>query len=144
MAVGFLERIMGVADAAQPQASYGPGADHWYGPVGDQSAAGVSVTPESALRVAAVFACVRVISEDIASVPLDVFARLQQGGKQRLAFDTLQLARTLSKKPNLSQNSMEWREMLTGHVLLRGNAYSRIISGGDSGGYADQLLPLNP
>jgi HK97 family phage portal protein len=139
MPAGLLERLMGLPPAS---ASYGPGDDYWYGPVGQVSAAGINVTPEAAMRVAAVFACVRVIAEDIASVPLDVFRRQDQGGKQRIPFDALPLARILSKKPNRWQNSMEWREMSTGHVLLRGNAYSRIISG--ERGFVDQLLPLNP
>src|SRR3990167_6973204 len=136
---GLLERLLGLAPAS---ASYSAGDDYWYGPVGTTSAAGINVTPEAAMRVAAVFACVRVISEDIASVPLDVFRRLDQGGKQRIPFDALPLARILSKKPNRWQNSMEWREMSTGHVMLRGNAYSRILSG--ASGFVDQLLPLNP
>jgi len=139
MPAGLIERVLGIT---RPSAAYGPGDDYWYGPVGQESASGVNVTPESALRVAAVFACVRVISEDIASVPLDVFRRLEPSGKQRIPFDALPLARILSKKPNRWQNSMEWREMLTGHVLLRGNAYCRIISG--ESGFVDQLLPLNP
>jgi len=141
MRAGLLERILN-GGVAELSASYGPGDDYWYGPVGGTSAAGINVTPEAAMRVAAVFACVRVISEDIASVPLDVFRRLDQGGKQRIPFDALPLARILSKKPNRWQNSMEWREMATGHVLLRGNAYSRILSG--ASGFVDQLLPLNP
>ena len=43
------------------------------------STAGVRVTEETALRVTAVYACVRVIAETVASMPLTLYRRLDRG-----------------------------------------------------------------
>ncbi len=102
--------------------------------------AGVSVTPASALTVGAVYRAVNLLAGDIAQLPLKVFRRVGENEKQP-ANDT-PLAKVLREEPNAWQTSFEWREMMAGHVLLRGNAYSRIVSG--RRGFVDQLVPLHP
>ncbi len=61
----------------------GPGDNFWYEPIGAASATGIQVTATSALAFPAVFACVRVLAETIASLPLIVYRRLPNGEKQR-------------------------------------------------------------
>jgi HK97 family phage portal protein len=107
---------------------------------GSQTAAGVWVTPDSALRNTAVFSAVTQIAGDIASLPLILYRRLPGGGKER-AFDH-PLYPILHDLPNDEQTSMEWREMLQAHLLLRGNAYCETMWNRD--GSVSQLIPRHP
>ena len=95
---------------------------------GATSASGANVTSESAMRVAAVYSCVRVISETVASLPLHVYKRLDNG-KERAP--THPLYRLLYREPNPWQTSMEFREMMQAHLCLRGNAYAIVSWNGD-------------
>lgn len=107
---------------------------------GSQTAAGVWVTPDSALRNTAVFSAVTQIAGDIGSIPCILYRRLAGGGKER-ALDH-PLYSILHDAPNDEQTSMEWREMLMGHLLLRGNAYCEIFYNRD--GSIAQLIPRHP
>lgn len=104
------------------------------------TAAGVSVTPDNALQLSAVYACVRILSSAIASLPLQMYRRLENQG--RTLATTHPLYPVLHHQPNPWQTSFEYREMQVGHLLLRGNAYSRIISTG--GNPVAELIPLHP
>jgi HK97 family phage portal protein len=117
-----------------------PDADIWYSSIGYQTATGLRVSPDSAMRVAAVYACVRVISETVASLPLHIYQRLPNGGKQRALNHPLY--RVLHDHPNDWQTSYEFIEMMQGHLELRGNAFARIVSGPN--GSIEQLIPLHP
>ena len=117
-----------------------PWDDWWYTRPGWDSAAGMSVTPESAMQLAAVYSCVRVVSETIASLPLIIYKRRPEGGKER-AIDH-PLYRVLHDTPNIWQTSMEFWEMMQAHLELRGNAFAKILPG--PRGAIDQLIPLHP
>ena len=91
---------------------------------GQETHTGLRVDEDVALRYSAVFACVRILAEGIASCGLFVYRRLPNGGKER-AFDH-PLYRLLHDQPNEEQTSFEWREMMQGHLGLWGNAYSVI------------------
>jgi len=93
-----------------------------------------------AFSVAAVYACVRVIAETVASLPIILYRRRDDGGKDRAENDPLY--DLLRYKPNPFQTSMEFREQLLTHTLLRGNAYAKIIR--DFNGFIVELLPLDP
>jgi HK97 family phage portal protein len=101
---------------------------------------GIRVNADVAMRLNAVYACVRVIAEDIASLPFFVYRRNSRGGKDRAPDNPLY--DLLHSQPNPVQTSFEWREMMMGHLELRGNAYSRIYAG--SRGAVDVLWPLHP
>ena len=116
-----------------------PTDDFWYTPVGTQASAGVKVTAQTAASLNALMACVRVISETLASFPLIIYEDRPDGGKDRAKDHPLY--RTLKFQPNPWQTRFEFVEMLQGHILLRGNAFAEIIPTG--GGKAD-LIPLNP
>ncbi len=130
----FSRRSDGVTNLANPAAWF----VNLFG--GQDTAAGVQVNPGSSLRVAAVFACVRILAETIGSLPLHVYRRLPNGGKERAPEHPLYPL--LHSAPNLEMTSFEWRETLQGHKCLRGNGYSQIIFGED--GRPAEIIPLNP
>lgn len=92
------------------------------------------------MRVAAFYASVRVLTESIASLPLEIYRRLPDGGKEREARD--RRYRLLHQQPNGWQTAFEFREILTYHVLLRGNAYAYISR--DGSGQIHELIPMHP
>jgi len=102
--------------------------------------AGIRITPETALQCSTVLACVRLIAENVATVPLHVYRRLIEGGKERAR--ELPLYRILNQQPNGWLTAFEFREMLTAHCLLYGNAYAEIRSG--AAGAVSELWPLHP
>jgi HK97 family phage portal protein len=91
------------------------------------------------MTIAAVFACVRVLSESVAQLPLVLYRRLPEGGKVRAVEHPLYPI--LHDAPNDFQTSFEWREMKQGHTALRGNSYSFINR---AGGQVRELLPIHP
>lgn len=108
-----------------------------------RNAAGVTVTPESAMRMAAVYACVRVLAEGVGSLPLDLYERVTLHGrpsKRRATNHPLQAL--LHRAPNPEMTAIEFREMMTAHTALRGNGYAYIEWGRD--GYPVALWPLPP
>ncbi len=111
-----------------------------YGLSSLQSNAGQRVSPDTAMRLSAVFACVRRISETVASLPLVVYQQRADGGKERATKHPLYFV--LHKRPNAWQTSSEFRMMMQGHLELRGNAYAEIVPG--PRGAIDQLIPLHP
>lgn len=118
----------------------GPTDDFWYNPVSMAAGAGMVVTPDSAARLTAVMACVGLIAETTAAIPLHVYRRRSDGGKDR-ALDH-PLYQILHDQPNEWQTAFEFIEMMTGHLALRGNAYAQIVPG--PRGAVDQLIPLHP
>lgn len=111
----------------------------WFG--GATSAAGITVTADSARRIAAVWAAVKIISESVASLPCFVYKRRPDGkGKDKQLNNPLH--RLLHNQPNPWQTSFEWRDMMQGHLCLRGNAYSEILYDGRGGIRA--LIPRHP
>ena len=117
-----------------------PGGDFWFEPVGMRTGSGMRVSPDSALRLAAVYACVRILSETMASLPLVLYRPRADGGKDQVTDHWLY--RLLAKRPNRFQNPFEWREMLQSHLVLRGNAYNQIVT--NPRGEVVELLPLHP
>lgn len=106
---------------------------------GSMSKAGVSVTPDSALNSATVYACVRILAETIASLPLVIYRRTKDGGKE--PYPEHPLYDLLHNLPNDLQTSFEFREMLQGHLCLRGNAYA--YKEIDESGNVITIKPLN-
>lgn len=105
-----------------------------------ESSAGVHVTPELSMQLVTVYSCVRLLSETIAQLPMQVYRRKANGSKEWLPGYPLQI--TLAREPNDWQTSFEFREMMMGHLSLRGNAYARIVPG--VRGAVTKLIPLHP
>lgn len=106
---------------------------------GANTATGKPVTALSSLRNTAVFACVRVLAESVASLPLILYQR-QERGKRRAIEQ--RLYGLLHDLPNSEMTSIELRETLMGHLALWGNAYSEIQR--DGTGRVIGLWPLRP
>ncbi len=110
------------------------------GGIGYESSSGVLVNADSAMTVSAVYACVRVLAETVATLPLFIYQRTTDGGKSKESRHPLY--GLLHDAPNDWQTSVEWREMMMGHLALRGNAYSYLDFAGN--GYPLRLIPLHP
>ena len=116
-----------------------PVVAEWWGG-GNLSMTGASVTEATAMQSAAVFACVRVLAETVAQLPLNVYERAPDGGRSRA--DAHPLFPVLHLSPNEAQTSFEWREMFVGHMALRGVSYHQIFT--DNSGRVVSLVPLHP
>ena len=103
------------------------------------SSSGVFVNEDSALRTAAVYSCVRVISETIAQLPLNIYEYSGDGRKLAPEHD---LYNILHHAVNPEMTSFAFRETMMSHVLLYGNAYAQIIR--DNSGRVKALYPLLP
>ena len=93
------------------------------------SAAGKSVTASTAIQMSTVYACVRVIAETIASLPLHVYQNQGEGSVKALEHPLYPI---LHDEPNSEMTSFVWRETMLAHLLLWGNAYCQIIRSGRS------------
>lgn len=105
-----------------------------------QSASGKRVNERSAMQTSAVYACVRVISESVASLPLHVYKYNKNGGKEK-AIDH-PLYHLLHDEPNPEMTAYSFFEVALTHLLLWGNSYSQIIRNGK--GEVLGLYPLMP
>lgn len=103
------------------------------------NAAKISITPENSLKASAVLACVRVKSESMAQLPMHVYRRLPNGGKE---IADVPLETVIGKMPNNWQTPFEWIELMVSWMMLYGNAYSLIKPG--RRGSATELIPLHP
>lgn len=110
----------------------------WAG--GGPTVSGVRVGPDNAMQVAAVYACVNLRSRLMASLPLFLFRR-GRSDSRRIA-DDHPLYSILHDAPNPWMTSFEWREMMQGHLDLRGNAYSYVMR--DNSARLIALIPLHP
>ena len=104
------------------------------------SSAGKSVTERTAMQMTAVYACVRVLAESIASLPLHLYRYKPDGSKERAIDHPLYFL--LHDEPNPEMTSFVFRETLMTHLLLWGNAYAQVIRNGR--GQVTALYPLMP
>lgn len=86
---------------------------------GTQTLAGENVSSTNAPKVSAVFACVNLISNTIASLPFNLYRETEQG----MLLQGGLLNELVSRKPNESYNSFNFRKAMLTQLLLRGNAY---------------------
>ena len=100
---------------------------------------GKRVNERTALQLTAVYACIRVLSEAVAQLPLNVYRYADNGGKNVKATDHY-LYDLLHQAPNPEMSSFVWRETMMAHLLIWGNAYSQIIR--DGTGKITALYPL--
>lgn len=106
---------------------------------GWETDAGVDVTPDSAMMVMAYLACVRIISDTIATLPLITYERLARG--KRRATDHY-LYPVLHDEANSEMSAFTFRRLLLTHQCTRGNGIAEIEF--DRGGRVRALWPLNP
>ena len=104
------------------------------------STSGKRVNERSAMQMTAVYSCVRILSEAIASLPLHLYRYNEDGGKEKAIDHPLYFL--LHDEPNPEMTSFVFRETLMTHLLLWGNAYAQIIRNGK--GEIVALYPLMP
>lgn len=106
---------------------------------GALSSSGARVTPNSAMRVATVYACVRIISGAVATLPLDIKRRVDSRTREDASDHSLW--KVIRRKPNRWQTPSQFRRMMQAHLLLRGNAFAmKVVSRGE----VIELIPLHP
>lgn len=120
----------------KPRNSVGGGWSFLFG----GTTSGKAVNERTAMQTSAVYACVRILSESIAGLPLHVYRYTSDGGKERTSLHPLY--RLLHDEPNREMTSFVFRETLMAHLLLWGNAYAQIIR--DGRGYPVALYPMLP
>lgn len=106
---------------------------------GGQSAAGVPVTPEIALTVPAAWRSVNLISETIASLPLQLF---KIKGEERIPASKDALHHLLHDAVNETLTSFRWRRLFMRHLLLHGRHFTRIER--NQANKVTSLFPLTP
>ena len=112
-------------------------ADAGYSFLFGRTTSGKPVNERTAMQTTAVYACVRILAEAVASLPLHVYEYQDDGGK-KLVHDH-PLYYLLHDEPNPEMTSFVFRETLMSHLLIWGNAYAQIIRDG-----AGRVLGLHP
>lgn len=115
-------------------------ADAGYSFLFGRTTSGKPVNERTAMQTTAVYACVRILAEAVASLPLHVYEYQDDGGK-KLVHDH-PLYYLLHDEPNPEMTSFVFRETLMSHLLIWGNAYAQIIR--DGVGRVLGLYPLLP
>ena len=115
-------------------------ADAGYSFLFGRTTSGKPVNERTAMQTTAVYACVRILAEAVASLPLHVYEYQDEGGK-KLVHDH-PLYYLLHDEPNPEMTSFVFRETLMSHLLIWGNAYAQIIR--DGAGRVLGLYPLLP
>ena len=100
------------------------------------SISGARVSADTAMRLSAVFRAVSLVSGHMGMFPVRFY---EAGTRRRIDHPLLPL---INRRPNKWQNAMQWREMMQGHLELRGNAYSQIVA--NSRGQILELRPIHP
>ncbi len=104
------------------------------------TSSGKTVNERTAMQTTAVFACVRILAEAVAGLPLHVYRYRGDGGKERVPQHPLY--NLLHNETNPEMTSFVFRETLMSHLLLWGNAYAQIVRNGR--GQPVALYPLLP
>jgi HK97 family phage portal protein len=113
-----------------------PGEQRVYVPLRQ---AGVTVSEDTALTNAAVWACVRVIAESVAALPWHVYRKTDTG---REPVGTHVVHWLLNNQPNTEQTAFAFREQILAHALTWGNGYAEIHR--DMSGRVSALWPITP
>lgn len=107
---------------------------------GPQADSGVNVNPRSAVGYPPLWRALNLISGDVAKLPLNVYRRLPEGGKE---VDKAHPAwKLLRQSASPVMKSFTMKRTLIGHALLRGNGYAVIVR--NNRREAQQLLLLDP
>lgn len=144
--MGFLQRLGAAILGKSPKASFdlanmSPDDVREFLRIGGgvETVTGVSVTETTAMRVAAAWRCVSIISGTVGSLPVDVIVRASEGVRRPAIGHPLR--RILTLKPNQWQTPTEFRRMMQAHLLLRGNAYAiKVVASGR----LLALIPVHP
>ncbi len=113
-------------------------SEFWSAYAGGETASGKSVTVDKALQLSAVWSCVRLLSETIATLPVGFYEKTDDG---REAASSHPLYELLHNQPNADMTAVEFWEVIMASLLLWGNAYAEIDR---TGKRITALVPLRP
>jgi HK97 family phage portal protein len=133
--MGILQGMFKARD--KPEDSLG---GSWYSFFFGGTTAGKAVNEHTAMQMTAVYSCVRILAETLDGLPLHVYRYNEQGGKEKNLKHPLY--KLLHDEPSAEMTSFTFRETLTSHLLLWGNAYAQIIR--NARGEVIALYPLMP
>jgi HK97 family phage portal protein len=117
-----------------------PYSSFWFEPVGVNTAAGIRVTSDSAMTLSAIYAAVRLISTQMATLPFRLYKPRADGGKDIIMDHWLN--KLFNVRPNKYMSPYDFREITQAHLQLRGNSYSQIIA--NRRGEITDLMPIHP
>lgn len=132
--------VIGAAEWYQREGFYGLAAKHGFG---GGSYSGKNVTPATAIESSALLAIVKIISEDIASLPFFLHERDKTGESVNKAYGN-SLYRVLHDAPNSDMSSGEFREALTARALMGLDGYAKIIRSKEAKQGVNQVIALYP
>ncbi|WP_028634953.1 phage portal protein [Pseudomonas parafulva] len=111
----------------------------WSACLGAQSSSGKAVTVDKAMRLSAVWACVRIISTSVAGLPLSIYRRLPDGGRETAR--DFPLYDVVHNSPNEDMAAFHFWQAVVASMLLWGNAYCEIHRSGGRVIALDFLMP---
>lgn len=106
---------------------------------GATSSSGIVVSPKRAMQDIVTMQCVSIRSQDLAKLPVHVWRRKADGGKEIAVGHPIE---KLLRKPNKFQTWFEFCEQMQVAYLLKSNAYAAIAR--DGRGRPTALIPLWP
>jgi HK97 family phage portal protein len=136
--MGFIDRLFGREIRSARIKSSDPYLAQFFAM--RESGAGVTVTPHAVEGLAVATACIQAIADAVAMLPLKVYRKLGDAGRELVSDHPV--ARLFDGSVNAHLVAAEWLELIVSHALLRGNAYSEIIR--DGRGAPVELIPLHP
>lgn len=132
--MGLMKRMTGWFASSGDRSPWG---SFWFEGTGARNSSGMSVSADTAMQLSAVFRAVSLLSGHMAMVPIKFY---KAGTRTRIKKHPL--LKLLNVRPNRFQNAYEWREMLQGHLELRGNCYNEIVT--NARGEITELIPRHP
>lgn len=111
----------------------------WSEHFGTSTATGKMVTVDTALQISTVWACVRLLSETVSTLPLRVYRKLPDGS--RVVASEHPLHTVLCDRPNSEMTPGRFILMIVASLAVRGNAY---VEKKRVGGRLVSLIPLLP
>lgn len=125
--------------AAAPSGN--PLDDRYYQTSRGTYTAGQVVSPETAMRVGAVYRCVSILANVLAMFPKAMYERMDRGRHEAPEHP---LDPLISFRPNSRQTAFEFWRLVCYHLVLRQNAYVQIVPGTKGRGWVGELVPLHP
>lgn len=104
-----------------------------------KSSSGVAVSESNAMSISTVYACVRIIAETVAGLPVSVYRKTKTGMER---VDNHPLNRLLGVQPNNINTGFELHEFIVSSLSLYGDSYNQKIL--TNGGKVGELIPLRP
>ncbi len=112
--------------------------DFWYTPLARPTGAGIPVNSTIAIKASAVYSCVKILAETMASIDC-YMKKIVTGGSVDAPNHPLE--EIIRYQPNTRHTAVEFWEMMVFHAMLNGGGYAEIVPG--PRGAVDQLLPID-